>query len=160
ALTQAGGVDWFGNWHSSIWYMVSPPVGTTNVTIDKSSEVKISAMNFSGVDPSTPYRTNYKANGNAPSSVSISASVVAGDLMIDSLLLTNQITWTPSAGQTQINRYSTTSLPCIHGNSYKIASLTGTVGMGWSGAKIQNEMTYITSVFIPAPDKKHQIIIV
>lgn len=92
-----------------IWYLVSPSAATGNVVITPSSftsEVRVGARNWTGVDTSTPFGSPAGAHGSS-TTVAVTVTATSGDKVIDvagnsddrAMTSTTTLDWDSSTGR-------------------------------------------------------------
>ena len=126
--------------HIEMWDLVAPPVGTGNIVVALNSSQTISAgaVDFFGVNQSTPLGTFASAEPTT-ATPSVIVSSAPGDLVIDAVAIQASETLTgPGSGQTQLWNYSTGtgSNDCVGGGS--TAPGAASVTMSWTASGSAN----------------------
>ena len=122
--------------HVEMWDLVAPPVGTASivVTLGSSQTISAGAVDFFGVDQSTPLGTFVSADATT-ATPSITVSSAPGNVVINTVAVQPYQTLTaPGSGQTQLWNYSTgtSSNNCVGGGS--TAPGAASVTMSWTAS--------------------------
>ena len=103
SLTKIGTMG-AGKPRVELWQLVNPTAGTANVVITTAATgtIKAGVVTFSGVNPSTPYRTPIVTGtgGSSPSSMSVPSAT--GEIVCDILGSDGSGNVTINSGQTQL----------------------------------------------------------
>jgi hypothetical protein len=104
AMSRIGTVNRIATilYRTEIWYMRSPPSGTSTITVNLSNGASITAgaTSFAGVNLSDPLGSFVSATGINSSLPTVNATTVAGDMVIDTVNTRGGRTLTVGAGQT------------------------------------------------------------
>lgn len=134
ALTKLGAVQYAaGNYaRAEIWYMVAPPVGTTDVTVSISGAevVEAAALNFVNVNQATPFGPFASNSGLGSSAAGVYVVSDEGDLVID-LIVKDGGTLIAGAGQASL--WAAVAAGSWNGSgSSEPGVATGTTSMSWN----------------------------
>lgn len=127
-----------GNAGINVWYLINPPVGTANIvgTAATSRKMAIQVFDFKNADIGSPIRTivkEYDSSSGASHTADLTATTVAGDIVIDYVTTDDTHSLTVGAGQTQVSNGNTGSGSgdFRFGSSHETASGVSTT-MSWT----------------------------
>lgn len=131
SLTKQGGITSTST-NGDIWYLLSPTPGTANVVVNYAgfTNTVVDAINMTGVNQSTPFRTASSTSGFV-SSASLTPTSSIGDIVLD-LVVTQQATATITGGQTLIFNGNDTTTRYVSGSYKAGAASTTTVSYSFS----------------------------
>ena len=127
-------------YYTEMWYLLSPAGGTNTITVNVSNTASITAgaTSFTGVNLSSPLGTFVSANGSSRNP-SVSATTVAGDMVMDTMTTRGGRTCTVGTGQTVLwNPAATNSNGYAKGSGSTELATGGTATMSWTISKSSN----------------------
>lgn len=126
-----------GDYNTVFYYLVAPTAGTNTVAITFTGgvfDVGVGAVSFTGANQAIPYGTPATASGTSTTpSVNVSSS--AGEIVIDTTIITHSGTYTVGGGQTsRWNAIASNGFVKVSGSTEGGA---GTTTMSWSNTSSQ-----------------------
>ena len=123
----------------TLWYLINPPVGTADIVATHTNGTYVAHMqvfDFKGADITSPFRTIVKESSTDSGShtADLTATTVAGDIVVDYITCDDSHSLTVGAGQTQVaNAALSGTVSGLHrfGSSHEASSGVSTV-MSWT----------------------------
>jgi hypothetical protein len=138
AGTEAWNVNGPGQMRTVMFYVVAPTAGTVNVAWTYTgglAQPQVGAVSFNGVDQSTPLGSVATGSTSGGTSISLTATADAGDLVLEQMQTGNGPSAGPvvTGGQTELSSYRITVVGDTIGTiSYKAGEASTALGWSWT----------------------------
>ena len=120
---------------TEIWYLANPPKGTQTMSItytNNPNSMACTSTSLKNVDTVNPIYATFNERLN--SSISQTIGCPGGGIIIDSMYYDNTSAPSAGAGQVTIRNYQLPTNNEYSNASYKLATITTTYTMSWSGS--------------------------